>query len=51
MKIIINETRKDPDKRDLNACRDLEAAAFDSQDYIEGRRAFMEKRPPRFEGK
>ena len=51
MKIIINETRMDPDKRDLNACRDLENAAFDSQDYIEGRRAFMEKRAPRFEGK
>ena len=51
MKFIINETLKDPDQRDLKACRDLEAAAFDSRDYIEGRRAFMEKRPPRFEGK
>jgi 1,4-dihydroxy-2-naphthoyl-CoA synthase len=26
-------------------------ACFDSQDYVEGRRAFMEKRKPNFKGK
>jgi enoyl-CoA hydratase/carnithine racemase len=31
-------------QRKVNAC-------FDSDDYKEGRRAFMEKRPPRFNGK
>jgi 1,4-dihydroxy-2-naphthoyl-CoA synthase len=27
------------------------AQCFDSQDYIEGRRAFMEKRKPQFAGR
>ena len=31
-------------QRKVNAC-------FDSDDYKEGRRAFMEKRPPKFNGK
>jgi enoyl-CoA hydratase/carnithine racemase len=26
-------------------------ACFDSQDYVEGRRAFMEKRKPNFQGR
>ena len=32
-------------------CDQLVQACFDSEDYIEGRRAFMEKRPPNFKGK
>ncbi len=35
---------------DLEACDRLVKACFDSQDYIEGRRAFMEKRRPVFRG-
>lgn len=31
--------------------RDLPFANFDSADFIEGRRAFLERRPPRFEGR
>lgn len=35
---------------ELAACEALVAACFDSADYIEGRRAFMEKRRPVFRG-
>ncbi len=31
--------------------RDLPFANFDSEDFIEGRRAFLERRPPRFRGR
>jgi enoyl-CoA hydratase len=35
---------------DLALCDSLVKDCFASQDYVEGRRAFMEKRRPRFEG-
>ncbi len=38
------------EQADLAACQTLVQACFDSQDYIEGRRAFMEKRRPAFRG-
>lgn len=38
------------EQADLAACDRLVKACFDSQDYIEGRRAFMEKRRPVFRG-
>lgn len=38
----------DPSKRDLDRCDELVAACFASDDYIEGRRAFMQKRKPTF---
>lgn len=38
------------DKADLEACDRLVKACFESQDYVEGRRAFMEKRRPIFRG-
>jgi enoyl-CoA hydratase len=38
------------EKADLAACERLVRACFDSQDYVEGRRAFMEKRRPVFRG-
>ena len=38
-------------EKDLDACNAKVMACFESVDYIEGRRAFMEKRTPIFEGK
>lgn len=40
----------EPDKRDLSRCDEMVAACFASEDYIEGRRAFMEKRKAEFQG-
>ena len=51
VKRIVGEAMKDETERDLEACDRALRACFDSQDYIEGRRAFMEKRPPEFAGR
>jgi len=50
VKFIANETVKDESRRDLKRCAELVKRCFDSKDYIEGRRAFMEKRKPAFTG-
>jgi enoyl-CoA hydratase/carnithine racemase len=50
VKAIIGEVLKDPEARDLARCDELVRACFASQDYVEGRQAFLEKRPPRFIG-
>jgi enoyl-CoA hydratase len=44
VKFIVGETVKDESARDLAECDRRVKACFDSQDYIEGRRAFLEKR-------
>jgi enoyl-CoA hydratase/carnithine racemase len=49
-KAAIIEARRDPDRRDLQRVAEMVEACFRSADYLEGQRAFMEKRPPRFEG-
>ena len=51
VKFIVNEVVKDADKRDLARCAEMVKRCFASQDYIEGRRAFMDKRKPVFTGR
>jgi enoyl-CoA hydratase/carnithine racemase len=50
-KISILEALKNPADRDLALCERLVDDCHDSQDYLEGRRAFMEKRKPKFVGR
>jgi enoyl-CoA hydratase len=50
VKQISLEILKDPADRDLARCERLVQACFESKDYVEGRRAFMEKRKPEFVG-
>ena len=49
-KVIVAEALKDPADRDLERCDALVKACMTSNDYVEGRRAFMEKRKPEFTG-
>lgn len=50
-KFAIRQTGLDPAARDLDQAARLIDACFNSEDYREGRRAFMEKRKPSFQGK
>ena len=51
VKGVIQELHKPGAEIDRKRCEALVARCFESQDYIEGRRAFMEKRKPVFAGK
>lgn len=51
VKQIVGEIVKDPEDQNLALCRELYNRCFDSEDYSEGRRAFMEKRKPNFVGR
>ena len=51
VKYIIGEIMKDESTLNLARCAELVEQCFASNDFIEGRRAFMEKRKPAFTGK
>ena len=49
-KATVKAVCADRTDRDMDKIRTAMAACFDSNDYREGRRAFMEKRKPAFTG-
>jgi enoyl-CoA hydratase len=51
VKGTVRELLRDPAARDLARCESLVKQCFESADYQEGRRAFLEKRKPVFIGK
>ena len=51
MKLAVNESVKSESERDVAAVNAAVLACFDSADYREGRRAFMEKRKPVWQGR
>ena len=50
VKFIVGEVVKPESKQNLKKCAELVAECFASKDYIEGRKAFMEKRKAAFIG-
>ncbi|HJO62605.1 MAG TPA: enoyl-CoA hydratase-related protein, partial [Desulfobacterales bacterium] len=50
-KIVISEILKDLVSRDLEMCNRLIDTCYESDDYKEGRQAFMEKRKPIFKAR
>lgn len=50
-KAIIAEAAKPASERDEALCDRLVRRCYDSEDFVEGRAAFAEKRPPKFQGR
>jgi enoyl-CoA hydratase len=51
VKGVVSELLKPDADLDRTRCETMVKRCFDSEDYIEGRRAFMEKRKPVFRGR
>ncbi len=51
IKTIVGEALKDESERDEALCDRVVDQCFNSEDYVEGRRAFMDKRAPVFRGR
>ena len=50
-KFAVTQLGREPGERDIEGCAARVRACFESADYKEGRRAFMEKRKPQFQGR
>jgi len=50
-KVTLREALRDPAERDLQTVLDMITRCYESEDYQEGVRAFLERRPPRFAGR